>query len=160
MKSWVVYIAIALGSYVFYSSSQVDRDSSGSIVGEGSLDAFNMRVGDCFNDDNSSVGETFEVTDVPGVPCSDPHDNEVYAVFDLKIDSFPENDAMPDLAFDACLKQFHDFVGKDYETSSLDILTMYPTSSSWTQQNDKEVICAVYDVDLKKLEGSMRSAGI
>ena len=156
MKSWVIYIAAALGFAMYGAMTSADRDSSGAIVGEGSLDAFHVQVGDCFND-VSSYDEG--IMSVPGVPCSDPHDNETFAVFDLSIDSFPEEDAMYDLAYNSCMQHFERFVGNDYDSSTLEITTMYPSAESWNQ-NDREVVCAVYDMDENKLVGSAEGMGL
>ena len=158
MKSWAIYIAAALGFVMYGVMTDVDRDSSGAIVGGGTVDAFQVRVGDCFDDAIVNEGE-YEVSDVPGVPCSEPHDNETYAVFDLTVDSFPEGDAMGDFAYEACYERFQPFVGRDYETSTLDINMMYPSRESW-QQDDREVICAVYDVEANKLVGSAKDRGL
>ena len=158
MKSWAIYIAAALGFVVYGAVTDVDRDISGAIVGGGTVDAFQIQVGDCFNDSVVSDGE-YEVSDVPGVPCSEPHDNETYAVFDLTVDSFPEGDAMGELAYEACYERFQPFVGRDYETSTLDINMMYPSTESW-QQSDREVICSVYDVEANKLIGSAKGRGL
>ncbi len=154
MRSWAIYIAIAAGVFIFNSSFNADRDSDGTIVSEGQINAFNIRIGDCFNDGSAPIGEDYELSNVAGVPCSQPHDNEVYAVFDVSVASFPGENEMSELAFDSCLKRFEGFVGKDYQSSSLDIMTMYPTRGSWAQ-SDREVICAVYDMTLAKLEGSV-----
>ncbi len=160
MKSWAIYIVAALGFVIYGAVTDVDRDSSGAIVGEGSVDAFQVRIGDCFNDANvgGDDGE-YEVSDVPGVPCSDPHDNEAFAVFDLTVASYPEGDAMGELAFGSCLERFESFVGRDYETSTLDINIMYPSLESW-QQDDREVVCAVFDVDANQLMGSAAGRGL
>jgi hypothetical protein len=147
-RNWISGIAVA----VAMSACTADRDHTGAIVAEGSVDAFQMRVGDCFDD-----GSTFDdenVDSVPGVPCTNPHDNEVYAVYDVATASFP-GEQMADMAHDGCLERFQAFVGNDYESSSLDIATLYPSSESW-QQDDREVVCAVYDVDAKKLTGSVK----
>lgn len=160
MRAFGVYIAIAVGVYLVGNAWQADRDGSGAIVGEGSLDAFQMRIGDCFDDSSTSFGDgEEEVTSVPAVPCADPHDNEVYAVFDVDEASFPGGDGgMAELAFDACLERFETFVGKDYPSSSLDIVTLYPTHASWHQHDDREVVCAVFDMNLNKLVGSVEGS--
>jgi hypothetical protein len=156
MKSWAGYILAALGFVVYGAATQADRDSSGAIVGEGTVDAFNIRVGDCFND----LGpEEAEVSSLPGVPCSAPHDNETYAVFDVSLTSYPSENSMYELANEACMERFETFVGKDYETSSLDILTMYPSAESWIQ-DDREVVCSVYDMNANKLEGSVKGRAL
>ena len=161
MKKVGIYVAIALGVYIFNSYSSADRDDDGAIVGEGQVNAFQMRVGDCFDDtDTSSTAEEIEVTNVPGVPCSQAHDNEVFAILDVNAASYPEGDGMSDLAFDSCLERFESFVGRDYESSSLDIFAMYPTRNSWNQHSDREVVCAVYDMKLNKLEGSVKGMAL
>jgi hypothetical protein len=149
-RNWIIGLVIAVGA----SACTADRDQTGAIVGEGSVDAFQVRVGDCFDD--GSVFEGDEVNSVAGVPCSKPHDNEVYAVFDVAQQSFP-GEALAGIAHEGCLERFQGFVGNDYESSSLDIATLYPSSESWSQQNDREVVCAVYDLEAKKLTGTVRN---
>lgn len=161
MKNWAIYVAIALGFVIYNAASEADRDSTGAIVGQGNVDAFKIRVGDCFDDSSSLLGTgDDEVSSLPGVPCSEPHDNEVFAVFDVSITSFPEGDAMASLAFDSCMERFEPFVGMDYDSSSLDIMTLYPSYDSWNRQNDREVVCAVYEMDSSKLVGSVKGLAL
>jgi hypothetical protein len=166
MKSWVIYIAAALGFAIYGAATNVDRDETGAIVGGGTVDAFNVQVGDCFNDahlfdDESFDDELFddEISSVPGVPCSEPHDNEAFAVFDVSIENYLDEDAMYELAYDSCMTHFESFVGKDYESSTLEITTMYPTAESWNQ-NDHEVVCAVFDMNADQLVGSAAGRGL
>ena len=107
-----------------------------------------------------SPADGVEVTSLPGVPCTDPHDNEVFAVFDVNRSAYPDSEAMESLAYDSCLERFEPFVGRDYETSSLDILSMYPTRTSWALQDDREVVCAVYDMEASKLRGSAKGLAL
>ena len=155
MKGWGAYIVIALAYFGYNAMTSVDRDESGAIVGEGSVDAFNMRVGDCFDDPSNMFGD--EITSLPGVPCADPHDNEVYALVNVTLESYPGEDAMWEHANDQCLDRFAGYVGRDYETSQLDIYTMYPTPESW-RNNDREVVCALYDMEANKLTGSAKDS--
>ena len=155
MKNWGIYAVVALGYFLYNVVTEADRDASGAIVDEGNVNAFEVRVGDCFDDSGASD----EITSLPGVPCSEPHDNEAYAVFDVTITSYPEGDGMWDLATESCKERFESFVGLDYESSSLDIFTLYPTDASW-KQNDREVVCAVYDMNADKLVGSAKGRGL
>lgn len=93
MKKLAAYAVVALGVAGIGWFTGAKRDDSGAIVSSGTIDAFQIRVGDCF-DDAASVGEETEVSGVRGVPCSQPHDNEVYAVFDVDPTEFPEGDGM------------------------------------------------------------------
>jgi hypothetical protein len=157
VKNWAIYIAAALGIAGYGALQQADRDESGTIVGEGTVDAFAMRVGDCFDDASSVPSDgDYEVSSVPGVPCAEPHDNEVFAVFDLELASFPDDDGMSELAFEACRDRFEAFVARDSETSMLDITALYPTRESWSRQGDREVVCAVYEMNTEKLVGSVK----
>ncbi len=156
MRSWAGYILAAIGFVIYGAATEADRDGSGAIINEGSVDAFQVRVGDCFDD----IGpDQADVSSLPGVPCSAPHDNETYAVFDVSLTSYPDESAMYELANEACMERFESFVGKDYQSSSLDILTMYPSAESWIQ-DDREVICAVYDMNASKLEGSVKGRAL
>ena len=89
---FLVVLAVAL-VYVLVPTP-AERDEAGTIVGGGEVDVFRIQLGDCFDDDRpisaepGRVSET-EVTGVEGVPCTAPHDNEVYATFDLDLVRFP-----------------------------------------------------------------------
>jgi hypothetical protein len=161
MKNLAVYVLVALGVVAYNVSTDADRDGAGAIVSEGSVNAFQLRVGDCFDDTYAAFGdEVSEVDSLPGVPCSSPHDNEVYAAFDIDLSEFPDEDELSMLAFDRCLDRFENFVGRDYDSSDLDILTLYPSQESWNLQNDREIVCALYDMNTNKLTGSARASGL
>lgn len=156
MKTWGIYILAAAGFIAYGAMTSADRDSSGAIVGGGTVDAFNMQVGDCFNDTGSYDAE---ITSVPGVPCSEPHDNEAFAVFDLSLPEYPSEEAMGEIAYNSCVERFEAFVGRDYESSSLEVTTMYPTQGSW-DQDDREIVCAIYSMDTNQLVGSAKGRGL
>lgn len=155
MKNIAIYALIFLGFIGFKAMTSADRDGSGAIVDAGSIDVFQVRVGDCFDDTDASE----EISSLPAVPCDQPHDNEAYASFDVSLPSYPDEDAMYELAFESCQERFEAFVGRDYETSTLDIYTLYPTVAGWAQ-GDREVVCAVFDMEANKLVGSMKDQGI
>lgn len=155
MNRAVAYVVAALGFGIYGAMTGVDRDESGAIVDAGTLDAFELRLGDCF-DDPDVYAEEF--SSLPGVPCNEPHDNEAYAVFDLTMTTYPEYD-IAEISEASCLDRFESYVGRDYESSALDVVTMYPTKESWAQ-NDREVVCALYDMSGEKLVGSAKGSGI
>jgi hypothetical protein len=161
MKNFLIYAIIGLGVVAYNVATDADRDASGNIVDGGNVDAFTIRLGDCFNDTAAlRTDEGGEVSSLPGVPCSKPHDNEVYAVFDVGFDAFPGDEQMAGAAFEQCLERFASFVGTDYEVSTLDITALYPSSQSWSLQNDREVVCAVFDMNGGKLKGSAKDSAI
>ncbi len=115
-------MALLVGGGIATTPAAAERDLRGVITTEGNVDAFQVQLGDCFNDEDIiAPNETVEITNVAGIPCSEPHDNEVYAIISADLSAFPGREEMADIAFESCLEQFEPFVGKSYETSLLDI---------------------------------------
>lgn len=132
-------------------------DRAGPVVSPAVVDAFDVRVGDCFQGSElSSTDDIEEVFDVDAVPCDVPHDNEVYAIFELPDGDFPGNDELVRLSNEGCLQRFADFVGAEYETSRLDVFSLFPSQTSW-EDGDREVVCAVFD-PAGPVEGSVAGA--
>jgi hypothetical protein len=112
-----------------------------------------LAVGDCFDDPY--------VTDVLGnvdrsitvVDCAQPHDLEVFDVFEAKTYTTPE-DMLWD-SDDACIAAFEDFVGMDYYDSELLIYTYYPSQESW-DAGVRTVTCTVGEFEPNT--GSLRGA--
>ena len=124
-----------------------------AVAGCSGGNVFSLTVGTCFDD---VTGD--EVSDVPVVECSEPHDNEVYDLFDVEDGVFPGVDAIRETAQEGCIERFDAYVDFAYADSRYAVSSFYPTSGSW-DQDDREVICFLYDVDLAKLTGSGSGAG-
>lgn len=122
----------------------------------GGGNVFELAVGDCF-DNTSEVGGG-EISDVPIVDCSEPHDNEVFHIFEVADGEYPGDEALVAQAQETCVPAFEEYVGTDLASSRLEIFPITPTESSWSD-GDREVVCALYDVELAKLEGSMQDSG-
>ena len=125
--------------------AQAERDAETQQIAEaGQQDVFSVALGDCFNDDGAAANS--EISDLPAVPCAEPHDNEVYFLFDLPGDEFPVD--VDQLADDGCFAQFATFVGAPYETSVLDYFPIQPTVETWAE-GDREVICSVFEPEVQ-----------
>ena len=135
-------------------NAAAERNASGEITSAGAVDVFAVHVGDCFNDE---AFENTEVSELPAVPCSEPHDNEVYATFDIT-GEWPGGERVEELAHDGCFDRFAGAIGKSYEDSEIDFTTLYPTEGSWKQRNDREVVCVGYHMDFEELTGSIRGS--
>lgn len=127
-----------------------DEDSS-EITEGGDLDVFTLAVGDCFDDD-SAAGT--EISEIPVVPCSEPHDNEVYHEFTLDEGEYPGGDVIETAADEGCFAEFESFVGIDYESSVYGYSWLTPTESGWNELDDRLVQCVVYEYG-EKLTGSV-----
>jgi hypothetical protein len=65
---------------------------------------------------------------------------------------------MSTISEDLCITQFEGYVGLDYQSSALAVFPIFPTEESWNDDEDREIICALYNSDLSKLTGSMEGA--
>ena len=152
----ILGIAGAAVAAVIGITSAAQRNDAGEITAAGSVGAFEVRVGDCFNDE---AFENTEISEISAVPCSEPHDNEVYAAFDIT-GEWPGDERVEQLAYEGCLERFAGAVGRSYEESVIDYTTIYPTQGSWNQRNDREVLCVGYHMEAEKLNGSIRGSGL
>lgn len=108
---------------------------------EGEVDAFSIRIGDCLND--ATISE--EVTTVPFVECSEPHDSEVFARTDLTGATFPGNESLETELANFCRGDvFTQFIGIPYADSMYDTSGYFPSEESWAS-GDRELLCTVWD---------------
>ncbi|KRA22988.1 hypothetical protein ASD65_00030 [Microbacterium sp. Root61] len=140
----------------FLPSSQPVRDAeTGEVTEEaGNADVFAVQVGDCLN---TAGIDTEEVSSLPIVPCTEPHDDEVYFSYQVADGAFPGEEALIADAQEACAVEFTTFVGLAYEESALDLWPMYPTEGSW-DSGDREVLCIAWDPSGAKLTGTLAGA--
>ena len=131
------------------------RDDNGDIVESGEVGAFRIQLGDCLNGATTGLIESME-----GVPCSAPHDVEVYHAFNLPDGPYPGDASISQSVGDACYDAFEPFVGHDYETSIYDISSLSPTLGSWNELDDREVLCLMDMYDGSKKNGTARNTGI
>lgn len=120
-----------------------------ALVAACSSNVFDLEVGQCFDDPESFD----EVVNVDVVECAEPHDNEVFHVFDLADGDYPGEDEAEAGANDGCIAAFESFVESDFATSELDIRYLYPSAESW-DDGDREVVCALFDRSGEQITGS------
>ncbi|MGW5877713.1 septum formation family protein [Nocardiopsis terrae] len=104
-----------------------------------------IAVGDCFNE--SEIQTAFsegEVSDIPLVECSEPHDSEVFHTEDLPEGDFPGEASLEASLDEICTgSAFEGFVGIDYAESELYVSGLMPTSQTWEHFDDREILCYV-----------------
>lgn len=141
------------------SEDDDDDDSSYDEPGEGEKYVGDLEVGDCYQE--PSADDDF-VYNLAVVPCSEPHDAEVYSEFDIESATFPGDDETERIAFEGCEKRFDAFVGMAYADSVLDYYFFSPTPGTW-KTGDRVVTCSVIEPtgegeELKPVTGTLRGA--
>lgn len=132
--------------------SEVRDGETQEVTESGDLDVFKLAVGDCFNDSGSTM-----VSEIPVVPCSDPHDYEVYYEVEMAPGDFPGDDAITTQAEADCTAQFATFIGLPYDQSSLYFSYLTPTQQSWDDADDRLIQCIVADQEAQTT-GSLAGA--
>jgi len=122
-------------------------------VAEGEVPFSEIEVGMCVND----ADITESVWGLPLADCDEPHDSEVYAIFDLPAGEYPGDDEVVRLSDEGCFAAFADYVGVPYDQSVLYFQFYWPDKRGWAV-DDRAVICTLYDPD-GPLVGSVRGSG-
>lgn len=113
-----------------------------------------LRQGDCFQEPGGTAYGYVEI-----VPCSQPHDLEAFAAFDVTATAYPGPVSLYMEAEASCLPEFEEFVGLSEADSELAAHYIYPTQWSWNN-GDHEVVCALYDPRRRPLTlATMRGSG-
>ncbi|WP_245993044.1 DUF4190 domain-containing protein [Xylanimonas allomyrinae] len=110
-----------------------------------------------------SLGECFDVSGddlAPGptVDCAHAHDAEVVGVQDVLFESYPGASALDADTRDFCLETFPEYVGVEYEDSSLDMSYLFPSMTSWAQ-GDRQLVCYVVAGIGEPLVDSVQGSG-
>jgi hypothetical protein len=122
--------------------------------------AADLRTGDCIELPAGSA----EVSDVQHRPCTEPHDAEIFHVFDIASiaaggpRSFPSDDQLSTIVNPVCTPAFDRYTGLEFDTAlDYDWGAFTPGDDGW-KDGDREVACYILRVDRSKISGSMRVA--
>jgi Septum formation len=147
---WIPVLVVVLAVGYLLSAR---RGDDGSLTSAGNVGVDDLRAGDCFN-----TGDDVEISDVDGVPCSEAHEYEVFAVATHEGDGTFPSDAELDGIFSlVCEPPFEEYVGEPYATSAIWGTMISPSEESFSD-GDREYICVLYDPDNAALTTSLRNA--
>ncbi len=165
-------MALALACGGGGEEEEAERDSEGIIVIGGEIETASLRVGDCVQDWEedpeealrlgmpSFRGPIFSIASVVAVPCSEPHDNEVFSVIEVPSEEeFHPPFALNRIGNVECFPSFEPYVGREVNRSPLDIFIFHPSEESWSEEDNRKIVCLLYDGQLEPLVGSMRGSG-
>jgi len=130
------------------AASSSEPTSSGSPA----TSVFALQVGDCVDD----VGQE-QVQDLPTVDRAAPHDYEVFDEYQIPDGDYPGDDVVTEVALGYCSGALETFIGVAYEASALDINYLTPTEKSWTNGDDRQISCLVFD-PAGKVSGTLQGA--
>jgi hypothetical protein len=147
---------IALVALVAAGACSDDGGSSGDTTVPNGVKVFDLEPGDCFLNPEST-----DVSDVQRTECDEPHDAEVFAVFDLEFDrdaDFPGASQVQSAAQEGCQAEFEGYVGQPYEESPYFLSAIAPTQRTWEGRDDREVVCSAITATGEQLDQSLRDS--
>jgi len=100
------------------------------------ISATDLQVGDCLND----LTDSTDVSSLPSVPCSQPHQGEVFAVFDLPPGPYPGAAGVDDLVSKGCNARLADYSPSAPSDDAIGLFSVYPLEQNW-DRGDREVVC-------------------
>ncbi|KJQ55562.1 hypothetical protein RS85_00626 [Microbacterium sp. SA39] len=143
----------AINSILGSGSGDADRDEeTGQVTESANVDVFSVKVGDCMLDTGTGT-----LTDANVVPCTDPHDQEIYHEIIMEDGEFSE-DAINAASEDCIGDAYTSFIGVAYADSAFDVTTITPTKKSWEQGDDRILQCVIVD-PAGQTTGSLEGAG-
>lgn len=111
---------------------------------------FNLREGDCFNLSQNDGSVSL-------LPCTVPHDSEVFGTFSLPDSAWPGVDAVQSQADAGCASRLAGYLGTSVTPSSLSRNATYPDPVTWAS-GVRTVVCTIGSADGGKTTGSFRDA--
>lgn len=113
-------------------------------------DVTTLPRGACFDFPADDAAEEAVLTHA----CSEPHDAEVYANYELAAGRWPGEVRVEKAAERGCEERFRSYVGRSYEDSALEYSSLGPTKRLW-RTGDRHVSCVLED-PADELTGSAR----
>lgn len=119
------------------------------------ISVFAVRPGQCFV---APTSVKVQLSTLKMTSCSKPHTQEAYAVVRYEASgggptvsstgvslgtSYPGGDVLTTFAQGVCAQRYGPYVGVDYLDSKLFFTYLLPSARSWTQADDRNVICFV-----------------
>jgi hypothetical protein len=132
---WLVGI-IALIAIGVTASPQ--RSAAGQVTRAGTTSVYSLRTGDCLQNPGTRLG----ILTVRVVPCDQPHNTQVFAVFTVAGSGYPGTAALQRQAATGCHTRIAGSINRSLITNSMTLQYLYPESQSWADGH-RSITCLV-----------------
>ncbi len=137
--AWVVFY---IAAYAYHQGRKPTRSADGSITHQGSFSPVNLRTGDCFLTPPLVQGQPLEIRNVTVLPCSTPHNAQVFDVLTTRDTTYPGESALLQEALHDCVAPAQSYLGKP--SATLNLVSFVPDTRLWDLGNRKET-CVLVD---------------
>jgi hypothetical protein len=135
----VVWVGVFVAATLASNNSATRQASSGKITHRGDLGVFALATGDCFD----NPANTQDIETVTAIPCTQPHDSQVFAKFDLSggNSAYPSAAALNKLADTGCNSRTGS-IDKPKTTPGMTIRVLFPEQDAWAD-GQRTVSCLI-----------------
>jgi Domain of unknown function (DUF4190)/Septum formation len=116
------------------------RSSSGQVTQPGVTSVYSLRTADCLQNPGARLG----IRTVRVVPCDQPHNAQVFAVFPVAGSGYPGTTALQRRAAVGCHARIAGSINRSLITNSMTLQYLYPESQSWAAGH-QSITCLVVD---------------
>ncbi|MCC5947742.1 MAG: hypothetical protein JJT89_04725 [Nitriliruptoraceae bacterium] len=127
------------------------RDDEGTVVNAGNSSVYELRPGDCLDPPPTLTGE---VEELPVVPCTEEHTQEVFALVSAEGDVYPGPAEVAAIADRECLDALQDGFGLS-PADGVYFSYLLPTFDGWNTRDDRQIVCVLVFPDLGPVTGSV-----
>ena len=127
-----------IAAYHYATADPAQRNANGQVTQSGTLQATDLKVGDCFD----APSGTSDITSIKAIPCTQAHDSQVYAEPLITETTYPGNTALGTEAKNDCDGQSTQSSISSSAPSTLDV-NYYVPQDATTFATQDYVICAI-----------------
>jgi hypothetical protein len=146
--AWVALICVGVLAFSLFGANTTSTTGGTVTTAQASTETAvkveTLRVGDCVNG-----LEEGDISKLPAISCSEPHQGEVVGDYKISASSYPGEQAVTDEANDKCNDILLAYSPSTKDDQSIGIFFVYPTVSSWAQ-GDRQVLCIAEHTSGKK----------
>jgi len=135
----LIWVGVAVAATALSNGTATRQSATGKITHRGDLGVFALATGDCFD----NPANTQDIESVTAIPCTQAHDSQVFAKFDLSGDdsAYPAADALNKMADTGCNSRTGS-IDKPKTNAAMSIRVLFPEQDAWAD-GQRTVSCLI-----------------
>jgi hypothetical protein len=147
----MVWVVVVVATIAYQDGRAPVHAPDGTVTRAGQVLLRDLQVGDCIEVPRDLTG----LTTTSDVPCSQPHNGQVFTVLQADATSFQGETRLQDGALTDCKRAVPSFLGSSQ--TLLHVVALFPNQRGW-DLGDRGEICVLVDRQ-KEITGDIRSDG-
>jgi Septum formation/Domain of unknown function (DUF4190) len=135
----LIWVGVFVAATALSNGTATRQSATGKITHRGDLGVFALATGDCFD----NPANTQDIESVTAIPCTQAHDSQVFAKFDLSGDdsAYPAAGALNKMADTGCNSRTGS-IDKPKTNAAMTIRVLFPEQDAWAD-GQRTVSCLI-----------------